>query len=95
MPSFAFDGDKETAWFPDNYGSNHSNNDDWIAFEFPVAVRIHGVRIVDDKDHPTAAPRKIYVEASDKKFEGFETKWTISNPTYNTDFTSTLNGRYF
>lgn len=88
-PEYAFDGNNETSWYPDGWGK-HDGMDDWIAFEFPVAVRIHGVRVLNDDKHPTAAPTKIFVEGSDQKYEGFETKWIIHNPTNTVDKHDTL-----
>lgn len=64
-PSFAFYTNNETAWYPSWWGI-HDNNDDWIAYEFTVAVRVHGIRMVVDKDDSTAQPKKVIVEASDK-----------------------------
>jgi len=83
-PSFAFDNNNATAWYPSGWG-NHDNNDDWIAYEFTVAVRVHGVRMVVDKDHATAQPKKVIVEASDKMYGPFSKKWTIYNTDYSVD----------
>jgi hypothetical protein len=80
-PSFAFDNNNGSAWYPSGWGI-HDNNDDWVAYEFTVAVRVHGVRMVVDKDHATAQPKKVIVEASDKMYGPFQKKWTI----YNTDY---------
>ena len=82
--SYAFDKNLNTAWYPSGYGK-HDNNDDWIAYEFSVAVRIHAIRMINDANYSTAAPRKILVEASDKKYGPFEQKWTIHNPSYKVD----------
>lgn len=71
----------DTAWYPSGWGV-HDNNDDWIAYEFSIAVRIHAVKMVIDESHRTAAPQKIYVEASEKRFGPYVKKWTIHNPTY-------------
>ena len=57
-PSFAFDNNNGSAWYPSGWGI-HDNNDDWVAYEFTVAVRVHGVRMVVDKDHATAQPKKV------------------------------------
>jgi len=83
-PSFAFDTNNETAWYPSGWGI-HDNNDDWIAYEFTVAVRVHGIRMVVDKDHSTAQPKKVIVEASDKMYGPFTKKWTIYNTDYSVD----------
>lgn len=41
--SYAFDNNNDTYWYPDSYGPTHtSENQDYIAYEFPVAVRIQG-----------------------------------------------------
>jgi len=84
IPSYAFDGKVDTAWYPSGWGK-HDNQDDWIAFEFPVAVRIHALRMVLDGGHRTASPKKIVLEASNKKFGPFTKKWIINNPTYEVD----------
>merc|ERR1712226_1280622 len=83
-PSFAFDNNNSTAWYPSGWGI-HDNNDDWIAYEFTVAVRVHGIRMVVDKDHATAQPKKVIVEASDKMYGPFMKKWTIYNTDYSVD----------
>lgn len=83
-PAYAFDDNNNTAWYPSGWG-NHDNNDDWIAYEFTVAVRVHGIRMVVDKEHATAQPKKVVVEASDKMYGPFMKKWTIYNPDYEVD----------
>jgi len=83
-PSFAFDNNNGSAWYPSGWGI-HDNNDDWVAYEFTVAVRVHGVRMVVDKDHATAQPKKVIVEASDKMYGPFQKKWTIYNTDYSVD----------
>lgn len=83
-PSFAFDNNNGSAWYPSGWGI-HDNSDDWVAYEFTVAVRVHGVRMVVDKDHATAQPKKVIVEASDKMYGPFQKKWTIYNNDYAVD----------
>ena len=82
--SYAFDNNDQTSWYASGWGT-HDNNDDWIAYEFQVAVRIHAVRMILDETHRTASPKKVFVEASDKKFGPFNTKWTLHNLDYSTD----------
>ena len=55
--SYAVDKDLNTAWYPSGWGT-HDNNDDWIAYEFAVAVRIHAIRMLLDDNHRTASPKK-------------------------------------
>jgi hypothetical protein len=83
-PSFAYDNNNGSSWYPSGWGI-HDNNDDWVAYEFTVAVRVHGVRMVVDKDHATAQPKKVIVEASDKMYGPFQKKWTIYNNDYSVD----------
>jgi len=85
VASYAFDNDNKTFWYPSSYGEVHNNNDDWIAYEFPIAVRIHSVNIHNDEKFKTAAPQNILVEASDEKLTGFDTKWSIHNTDRNPD----------
>ena len=62
-------------------GPTHtSESQDFIAYEFPVAVRIQGIHILNDAKFPTAAPDTILVEASDDRLTGWDTKWLIRNP---------------
>lgn len=76
--SMAFDKDPRTMWFPSGWGK-HDNNDEWIAYEFPISVKIHAVRVMTSPDHPRAAPQKVFVEAADNKMGPFKTKWTYIN----------------
>ena len=46
-PWMAFDRDPKTFWFPSGWGK-HDDNDDWIAYEFPIAVKIHAVRLIGE-----------------------------------------------
>ncbi|XP_047128740.1 uncharacterized protein LOC100202087 isoform X2 [Hydra vulgaris] len=74
---YAMEDNLNTSWYPSGWGV-HDNNDDWIAYEFKVAVRIQAVRMV--LSSATYAPKKIFVEAADNKFGPFQTKWMIRNP---------------
>jgi len=76
--AMAFDKDPSTMWFPSGWGK-HDNNDEWIAFEFPISLKIHAVRVMNAPDHPRASPQKVYVEASDNKLGPFKTKWSYVN----------------
>ena len=82
--SYAFDGNNNTLWYSSGWGV-HDNNDDWIGYEFPIAVRVHAVRMKIDEAHRTASPKKIFVEAADTNTGPFRTKWVIKNPTYEAD----------
>ena len=92
--SYAFDGNNNTSWYPSGWGM-HDNNDDWIGFEFPVAVRIHAVRMKLDEAHRTASPKKIFVEAADRMAGPFRRKWVIKNPTYEVDNVYKVLGTFF
>jgi len=84
--SYAFDNNNDTYWYPDPYGPTHTpDSSDFIGFEFPVAVRIHGVHLLNDAKYPSAAPDNILVEASDDKSNGWDVKWAIHNSEHITD----------
>lgn len=79
----AFDKDPSSMWMPDGWDS-HSDNTDWLAYEFAVPVHIASIKLDGAIRYPKAAPSKIYVEAADEKYGPFETKWMIRNPDFAT-----------
>ena len=92
--SYAFDDNNNTLWYSSGWGV-HDNNDDWIGYEFPIAVRVHAVRMKIDEAHRTASPKKIFVEAADTNTGPFRTKWVIKNPTYEADNVYKVLGTFF
>ena len=93
--SYAFDNNNDTYWYPDPYGPTHtSENQDYIAYEFPVAVRILGIHILNDAKFPTAAPDAILVEASDDRLTGWDTKWMIRNTERDADKAFRVFGKF-
>eukprot|EP00795_Rhopilema_esculentum_P011952 gene11952-2527_t len=80
----AFDDDPSTMWMPSGW-SAHSDNDDWIGYEFPIPVHIGSLKLIGAVKYPKAAPGKVYVEAANEKYGPFETKWMIRNPNFATE----------
>ncbi|XP_002154477.1 uncharacterized protein LOC100214198 [Hydra vulgaris] len=82
-PSNAFDNNPDSIWVSNGVSSPGLN---WIAYEFPVPVKINSIRIQGEADHPDRTPSQFYVEAScEKYFKTFTAQWMIENHEHDTD----------